>query len=222
MRIVIADDHALFRGGLRLHLASLDPRAELVEAGSFDQVLDLLDLDPPADLVILDLAMPGPRWQDCVPRLHGAWPRARLVVLTANDEAGAAQQALAIGAHGFILKSEPPDLFAAALRLILSGGRYFPVSVLGREPAPFDPPPPVADSPPPGPGVRAAHAVTGRQREVLTLMASGCSNKEIAWRLKLTEGTVKLHVAAILRALGAHNRTQAVSVARACGLLAEP
>lgn len=165
---------------------------------------------PPPDLVILDLGMPGPPWREAVADIRRLWPEARTVVLTADDSAETAQEALAVGTHGFILKSEEPHVFAAALRLVLSGGIYFPVSVLGHR---------SASSPTSTRAPRPLHAITERQKEVLGLVAAGCANKEIAWQLKLTEGTVKLHVAAILRALGASNRTQAVSIARGCGLI---
>lgn len=208
MRIVIADDHALFRGGLRLQLCDLLADADIVEASSFHDVLALVRAGPPPELAILDLGMPGPPWMDAMRRLRDAWPAARLVVVTADDKPDSVQHALSAGAHGFILKTEQPHVFAAALRLVLSGGHYFPLSALGREPAP-----------PPALPARPLHPVTGRQKDVLALIAEGCANKEIACRLKLTEGTVKLHVAAILRALGAYNRTHAVAIARNCNLL---
>lgn len=208
MRILIADDHALFRGGLKLQLSAFSDDLDVIEAGSFAEVLQLAEQAPAADLAILDLAMPGPSWHEAVKTLKQAWPTTRVVVLTGDDDPATVRAAVDLGVHGYVPKSEQPHVFAAALRLILAGGSYFPVSMLGRADAPS----PCAPATP--------HAITGRQREVLRLMAEGCANKEIAYRLGLTEGTVKLHVAAVLRGLGAHNRTQAVAIARESRLLA--
>lgn len=207
MRILIADDHALFRGGLKLQLSEFSDDLDVLEAASFDEVLTLAEQHKPADLAILDLGMPGPDWHEAVRLLRQAWPETRVVVLTGADDPATVRNALDAGVHGYVPKSEQPHVFAAALRLVLAGGSYFPVAMLGRaEPAPAAPP-------------ASSHAITGRQREVLQLMAEGCANKEIAYRLGLTEGTVKLHVAAVLRGLGAHNRTQAVAIARESRLL---
>lgn len=207
MRILIADDHALFRGGLKLQLSAFSDDLDVLEAGSFDEVLALAAQHDPVDLAILDLAMPGPCWSEAVRELRQAWPGTRVVVLTGDDDPATVRSALDAGVHGYVPKSEQPHVFAAALRLVLAGGSYFPVAMLGRtEPAPVCAP-------------ATPHAITGRQREVLQLMAEGCANKEIAYRLGLTEGTVKLHVAAVLRGLGAHNRTQAVAIARDAHLL---
>lgn len=208
MRILIADDHALFRGGLKLQLSTFSDDLDVLEAGSFDEVLVLAEQHTPADLAILDLAMPGPGWSDAVRALRQAWPETRVVVLTGDDDPATVRSALDAGVHGYVPKSEQPHVFAAALRLVLAGGSYFPVAMLGRA----EPAAPICAPANP-------HAITGRQREVLQLMAEGCANKEIAYRLGLTEGTVKLHVAAVLRGLGAHNRTQAVAIAREARLL---
>ncbi|MBI5165833.1 MAG: response regulator transcription factor [Magnetospirillum sp.] len=218
MRVVIADDHALFRGGLRFQLAEVAAGADIVEASSFDELMRLVEAGPPAELVIVDLSMPGPPWDECLRAVRCRWPAARMVVLTADGGAETMQRALKAGAHGFVPKSEQPHVFVAALKLVLSGGNYYPVSALGLTvPAGEAPASRVAMEREPV----EAHlpAITGRQRDVLHLLAEGCANKEIAYRLGLTEGTVKLHVAALLRCLGAHNRTHAVSLARNGGLI---
>ncbi len=206
MRIMIADDHALFRGGLKLQLAELVPEAEFLETASFDELLDRAPHEPPADLSILDLTMPGPHWRDALGQLRGHWPATRMVILSGDDAPATVHEAISLGVNGFIPKTEQPHVFTAALRLILSGGTYVPLSALGHAPQP-------------GAEKRALLPITDRQKQVLELMAEGCANKEIAYRLGLTEGTVKLHVAAVLRSLGAHNRTQAVNTARSNGLL---
>lgn len=203
MKVIIADDHALFRGGLRLQMMSMVPGATVIEAGDFRDVLGCGDGVDDVHLVVLDLGMPGPPWQESVRQIRRKWPAVRLVVVSGDDRPETIRAVLGAGANGFIPKSEHPDVFTAAMRLILSGGCYFPVSVVDADPEP----------------TRASGTVTDRQKTVLGLMALGLSNKQIARNLGLTEGTVKLHVAAILRGLGAANRTQAVSLGRSMGLI---
>ncbi|MBY0430972.1 MAG: response regulator transcription factor [Rhodospirillales bacterium] len=204
MHILIADDHALFRGGLSLQLKQFAPNADIVEARDFGQTLDLVKVaKPPFDLVLVDLGMPGMAWRDALLALRGL--RVRTVVLSGTSAPATVREALSLGASGYIPKSDEPDVLMAALKLVMSGGTYVPLCALGVS------------------GEEQARqpvgAITTRQREVLGLLAHGFSNKEIAYRLSLTEGTVKLHVAAILRSLGVTNRTQAVTLARASGLI---
>lgn len=205
MHILIADDHALFRGGLSLQLKQFAPDAEIAEARDFGQMLDLVKATKPAfDLVLVDLGMPGMAWRDALLALRNL--HVRTVVLSGTSAPATVREALSLGAAGYIPKSDEPDVLMAALKLVMSGGTYVPLCALGvssedqtRQPV---------------------GTITTRQREVLSLLAHGFSNKEIAYRLSLTEGTVKLHVAAILRSLGVTNRTQAVTLARASGLIA--
>lgn len=203
MKIVIADDHALFRGGLKLQLSQLDGAETVLEASDFTALIALAAAEMP-DLLVADLGMPGPPWREALATLRQQDARRRIVVLSASDTPAIVREAIRLGANGFVSKAEDPDLLVAALKLVMCGGTYVPPafvtgSAVG-EPA-------------------GECKVTGRQREVLSLLAEGLPNKEIAHRLHLTEGTVKLHVAAILKSLNATNRTQAVAAARRCGLL---
>jgi DNA-binding NarL/FixJ family response regulator len=205
MRILIADDHALFRGGLRLQLADFDRDLEAIEAESFDGLLAMAeDVNP--DMVIADLGMPGMPWRQALEKLREKLPNCRIVVLSANDDDLSVREAIRIGANGFISKRDPPEVVMAALNLVHSGGTCIPPGFVKRAGQ--------ADAPAPLQG-----NVTHRQRQVLQLLARGLSNKQIAYELQLTEGTVKLHVAAILKSLGAINRTQAVTAARMAGLI---
>lgn len=204
MKIIIADDHALFRGGLKVHLLQLDGAATVLEASDFPGLIALAAVEHP-DLVVADLGMPGPPWREALVSLRQQDAGRRIVVVSASDAPAIVREAIRLGANGFVSKAEDPDLLVAALRLVLCGGTYVPPAFVAGSAAGE----PVGDL-----------RVTGRQREVLALMAEGLANKQIAHRLHLTEGTVKLHVAAILRSLNATNRTQAVAAARRGGLLA--
>lgn len=238
MRIIIADDHALFRGGLRLQLAELAQDADIREAGTLDDAERVLSDSGAADVLLMDLDLPGMSWRDCVVDLRTQYPDMRLVVVSGDDRSETIREAMAIGVHGYIPKQEQPDVFCAALQLVLRGGSYFPAAIvagLTTRPIPegnnaAQPQRPaaaanlqsVAAPSPQKPSVMplASHPLTDRQMDVLALMSEGLSNKGIARQLGVTEGTVKLHVAAILRNLGAANRTQAVTLAREVGVLA--
>lgn len=211
MRILIADDHALFRDGLRLQLEAHDPSMQVLEAADFESVFEQARETDPPDLVLIDLAMPGMDWHQALPLLRKRCPDATVVVVSASDARDDILAALNCGAAGYIPKSSPGKVMLRALELVLSGGIYVPPEVLswvgptGKSAAAGE--------------VSTAHSLTPRQIEVLSLMAEGQSNKMIARTLDLSEGTVKLHVAAVLKALGADNRTQAVLVAVRSGVL---
>jgi DNA-binding NarL/FixJ family response regulator len=205
VRILIADDHALFRGGLRLQLADLGSDVEIVEASDFTSMIEVANSLRP-DIIVADLAMPGLPWRKALAELRAKDAGVRIVVLSANDSPPNVREAIRLGANGFISKSELPVTMIAALRLVLCGGVYVPPQFVADSA--------LGDAPSPGDG-----CLTHRQMDVVRLLAEGLSNKQIAYRLHLTEGTVKLHVAAIMKSLGASNRTQAVAAAQRAGLL---
>jgi len=224
VRLLIADDHELFRDGLRLVLSELDPDLDVLEASSFDEALTRVEEPPGVDLVLLDLVMPGMTWHEGLAALKQRLGTVPLVVLTAAEDRRLVADAVRLGASGFIPKTSSGKVMIGALRLVLSGGVYLPPALLEdgevatlRQALPIgtgeDPP-----DPPPRPVGAASTALTPRQREVLALMGQGQSNKEIARALDLSEGTVKLHVTAILKALKVHNRTGAVVAAARLGL----
>lgn len=229
MRILIADDHELFRDGLRLVLSDLGPEVSVAEAGTYDETLALLrpvaeDTEPPVGVVLLDLVMPGMRWTDGLAALKETAPDVPVVILSASQDRRLVLETVRLGAAGFIPKTSSSKVMLSALRLVLSGGIYLPPSLITAEDAATaeDPaallaaahsaPPPAADPPADIP------PLTPRQREVLALLGQGKSNKEIARLLDLSEGTVKLHVTAILKSLNVSNRTGAVVAASRLGL----
>jgi len=210
MRILVADDHALFRAGLRHLLVHLADEIHITEAGSCDDLLDRLSKDHGFELVLIDLLMPGMesfgRIQEICDRSGGA----PVVVVSVRDRAEDVEKALKAGAAGYIPKSSNPEVMINALKLVMSGGVYVPPNVLRlhRQVEPWDVA--VGGS---GEDGGSVTRLTGRQREVMALLAQGKSNKEIASDLGLAAGTVKIHISNIFKALNVRNRTQAVIAA---------
>ncbi|ABC24024.1 LuxR C-terminal-related transcriptional regulator [Rhodospirillum rubrum] len=222
MKILIADDHELFRDGLRLVLSSLDPALEVVEACTYDEALRLVSTNGDGaeafTLILVDLVMPGLPWSEGLQALRLAAPETPVVVLSASEDRKLVRDAVRLGASGFIPKTSSSRVMISALKLVLSGGMYLPAALLDDEVIVE----PVAVQAPAGgaggPTGPTASRLTPRQGEVLRLLGQGKSNKEIARVLDLSEGTVKLHVTAILKALGVNNRTGAVIAAQRLGL----
>jgi DNA-binding NarL/FixJ family response regulator len=207
MKVLIADDHPLVRDALARTLRCVQPDAEVLEAVDYASALRVLQAESPA-IALVDLHMPGMNRVDGVRRLRLLCPAVPLVVASGEDDPAVIRAALAAGAVGFLPKAESPDVLQQALRLVLGGGTYTPPQAL-------------ADLQPGAPAPRPdASGLTPRQMDVLRCLMHGQPNKLIARELGLTEGTVKIHIAAILRVLQARNRTEAVVVARNLGLQA--
>lgn len=200
MKILIADDHALFLSGLSLILQGLVPDAVIDTADSYGSLLSAAKKK--YNLILLDVAMPGGQLKPTLQELVHLQPNVPIVLLSAITDKKLIAEALHIGAKGFIPKTSSSSLLMNALKLILDGGTYLPSELLND----------TADSS--GDQVSLDTALTPRQIDVLKLLSLGKSNKEIALLLKLSEGTVKLHVTAILRALDVSNRTEAVIKAK--------
>ena len=222
MKILIADDHSLFREGLRFVLQQLDAGIQIIEAADFSEMLHKARQEMGLHVILLDLVMPGMTWQEGLTGLRESLPDVPVVILSASEDRPLVMQAVKLGAAGFIPKSSNSKVMLGAVRLVLSGGVYLPPALLERG---------IAqktnggvnheDSDVAAP--EATHVLlTPRQREVLGLVGEGKSNKEIARLLDLSEGTVKLHVTAILKALKVNNRTRAVVAASQLGLTSLP
>jgi DNA-binding NarL/FixJ family response regulator len=213
MKILIADDHELFRDGLRHVLDQLGGPLTIVEASDFDQALSTVEREKDIDIVLLDLSMPGMSWNDGLQRLKEQLPPTTpVIVLSASDDRRHVLQAVNLGAAGFIPKTSSSRVMLSALKLVLSGGVYLPPALLENGAQGLD------GTGGPMASENAVSFLTPRQREVLALLGQGKSNKEIARVLQLAEGTVKLHVTAILKALNVNNRTRAVVAASQLGL----
>lgn len=213
MKILICDDHALFRAGLRYVLADLEEGTTLVEAADGEQALRLTDQDPDLDLVLLDLEMPGMDGRAGLRRFRASHPSIPVVVVSASERPADIRQALEAGASGFIPKQSTREEMLAALRLVLAGGVYVPRAALRVE---------AEESPDERLRRRRERAgqLTPRQIEVLSLMARGLTNREICGALNIAEGTVKTHIGAIFEALEVTNRTEAAVAARELDLRA--
>jgi DNA-binding NarL/FixJ family response regulator len=207
MKIIVADDHALVRAGLAQLLGELDAGVTVLEAGSYAEAADLLAAHTDATLALLDLNMPGMHGYQQIEALAEQAPTVPLVMFSASENPQDMQGALDAGAMGYIPKSESPAVTLNALRLVLAGGVYVPPALLRSAGAPAEA----------APGDTTA--LTPRQREVLTMVIEGRTNKEIARAFELSEATVKSHVAAIFRALAVSNRTQAARAAETLGLV---
>ena len=206
MRILLADDHPLFREGVKPVLEKLDPAAEVIEAVDFPSAFEAMRHGGEMDLALMDLYMPGMSGIDGVIRFRAMFPDIPLVILSASEQLDDMQKPLAAGALGYINKSSSSDMILGALRRVLAGGVYTPPSLLDGD----DDEAAAAAAAAVG---KRYPALSGRQIEVLRHLAKGSSNRQIGEALDVTEGTIKLHVAAIFRILKVNNRTEAVLVA---------
>lgn len=207
MKILIGDDHLLFREGLCRLLTQLDDKATFVEAGTFDEVRELARDGQDFDLVLLDLQMPGFPGFSGVQEICEAQAGTPVVIVSASESQADVRAALDAGASGYIPKSSSVKIMLSALNLIFSGGIYVPpAALLGDGPGVGS----AAGASTGGGGNGGTPTLTQRQRDVLRCLREGKSNKQIAYELGLSEGTVKIHVTAVMRSLGVRNRTQAV------------
>ena len=214
MNILLVDDHALFRGGLKSLLKELGAGLVLDEAGNCAQALERC-AERRHDLILLDLNMPGLNRLDALAALREAVPEVPVVVLSGEDEPRVVRAAIERGAMGFIPKSATPEVLIQALRLVLAHGVYLPVAVLDAASAlPAAQAAARADTAP----AAVLPGLTPRQMDVLRCVIQGKPNKVIARELDVAEATVKVHLSSVLRAFGVRNRTEAVYAAAKMGL----
>ena len=202
-RLVIADDHPLFRGALREAISGLLDGAEIAEAGTFDHVGKLLDKGGEVDLILLDLSMPGARGFSGLMYLRAQYPSVPVVVVSANDDPAVIRRCMAFGASGFIPKTLGIEEMRRAIMRVLDGDVWTPPDVdltAG------------SDAETAALLTRLA-TLTPQQVRVLMMLSEGLLNKQIAYELTVSEATVKAHVSAILQKLGVESRTQAVIAA---------
>ena len=151
-----------------------------------------------------DLAMPKGKWQEALPHIHMLLPSTPIIILSAVFDKEIVQKTMDIGVSGYIPKTSPNAVIISALNLVMAGGMYIPPELLSNQPEQ---------------SAEASHILTPRQIDVIRAVAEGKSNKQIAYELGLSEGTVKLHVTAILKLLNVNNRTGAVREAERLGVL---
>jgi DNA-binding NarL/FixJ family response regulator len=202
-RLLIADDHPLFRGALREAVAGLFAGVDIAEAGSLDDVAKLLDRGGEVDLILLDLTMPGVRGFSGLIYLRAQYPSVPIVVVSANDDPAVIRRCMDLGTSGFIPKTLGIEQMRAAIVRVLEGGVWSPPDVdlqAGRDAE-------ISDL------MARLASLTPQQVRVLMMLSEGLLNKQIAYELGVSEATIKAHVSAILQKLGVESRTQAVIAA---------
>jgi DNA-binding NarL/FixJ family response regulator len=203
MKTLLADDHPLMREGVRQVLAQLEPPVEIIDAHDYPSLFAQTAANTDLDLALVDLNMPGFVGMQGITQFRNRFPDIPLVVLSASESPHDIRSALEAGALGYIPKAASTAVMLAALRQVLAGDIYVP-GCLGDSqaglhtvaPADFE--------------ALQHSGLTARQLDVARLLAQGCANKAIGGMLAMTENTVKVHIAAIFRALGVTNRTEAV------------
>lgn len=197
---LIADDHPLFREALRAMIDRMYPRAMVHETDHVNKLYGLADAWPDADLLLLNLNLPGGAGFGPLAHLRGRHPQMPIVILSARDDPVLMRRLAGHGARGFIPKSTDSATLSAALRHVLGGGAWLPERGDAAS----------AISGDAGPSAANAHELTPQQFRVLQMVAAGLLNKQIAHELHVTEATVKSHMTAVMRKLSVTNRTQAV------------
>lgn len=214
MKYLIVDDHALVAGALTLLLEDRDPEADVHTAATADAALELVDREGDADLLILDLSLPGVTGTELMEEIVRRQPMLKILVVSGLADQESIMRVLQLGAAGFVPKSLDTELLSSAIDFVLKGGVYIPLKLL-------------TESQKDGFFTRTAARLktpeaapphlTDRQLDVLAQLAKGAPIKRICRELDLSEGTVKTHVAAIYRSFGASNRTEALIAARRAG-----
>ncbi len=216
MKVLIADDHRLIIEGVKIKLAELDAGIEAVVAMNLDE-LDraVAAYADELDLALVDIAMPGTNGYQHVARLREQAPSLPVIVLSGSEDAELMRSLIDLGVLGFIPKAYSPDVMLSAIRLVLAGGIYIPPLLLANAQAQGWQPTEAASP------RDAKHSIDGlrsllteRQIDVMRLLSQGKPNKLIARDLGISEGTVKIHLAAIFRALNVRNRVEAVVASR--------
>lgn len=220
MKILVADDHELFLKGLELVLQDLDKDMQLVFAKNYTEMFKIIEQEQDFNLVLTDLAMPGSNWLEAMSQIHNSLPDTPIIILSAVFDREIVQKTIEIGVSGYIPKTSSNAVILSAVNLVMSGGVYIPSELLNadlknefaalRQFVEITPSKNVEEN---------IKILTPRQIDVIKCIAHGHSNKQIAHELGLTEGTVKLHVTAILKLLDVYNRTGAVMEATRLGLI---
>ncbi len=209
-RILIVEDHALVREAMAQSLARLEPGLVCVEASSADQALACLETDADLDLAVIDLMLPDMNGFSLLAVLAKRFPDVPAVVVSAIDDDASVRRAIKAGASGYVSKSSSSQVLLQALRVVLDGGVHLPDA---KSVTPLAKPAKRANM-----SAIERYGLTVAQGRVLELLAAGKANREIANLLSISEGTVKVHMTAIFRALDVSSRAQALVVISRCGI----
>ncbi len=210
-RVLIADDHPLYREAERAQVERTFPGVETILLGTSTEAVDRLRADRTFDLILIDLMMPGSTDASGVERVVKAANGVPVVVVSGSLEPHDIRSCIAAGAKAFVPKTIDPQVFASALSIVAAGGTYVPIEYLQGEPKAAAP----ASTPTPG-------GLTPREFDILKLVVEGHPNKEIARRLGIQEVTVKVNLTRIFGRLGARNRAQAAAIAVEMKLFPRP
>ena len=208
MKVLVVDDHSVFRTGLIQLLRTLGEDVEIVEANRFDEA-ERIATESDLDLITVDLVMPDSEPFVGLGRLRGAAPQVPIVVLSVIEQRRDVIRAIELGAMGYIAKAATAEEILTGIRQVMAGNIHVPRSLLNQEEAEG----PAISASAAADNRRLVEALTRRQKEVFELLAQGKSNPEIARELGVSAHTVRIHISAILRALGVSNRTQAAVLA---------
>jgi len=215
IKVLMVDDHALFRDGMRYVLQQLADEVEVIDSGDFLDGMHQAAQNPDLDLALIDLNMPGSEGSKSIKAFHQKHPSIPLVVVSGSDQRADIEKVMEYGAMGFISKMSSSKIMLSALRMVMDGGIYLPPQLLQQAVASMD-----QGAVPDRRTERVNKAgLTTRQTQTLQCLAEGLSNKEISAKMNLAEGTVKIHTAAVYQALRVNSRLEAVSAARRMGLL---
>lgn len=212
MKVLIAEDHALFREALGNLIKQVDSSVTIIEASKYSEIFSILAQDESFDFIILDLDLPDEHWEEGLFKLREKAPHTRIAVVSASEDCRSMRKSVEAGIVGYIPKSLDPKVLFGAIKIILDGGTYVPINAVSCQQE-------NSSKNSPRDTTSAGRDLTKRQTEVLMLVAEGKSNKQIAFEMGVSEATVKLHINALLRSLGASNRTKAVILAQKKGLI---
>lgn len=200
LTIIIADDHPLFRGALKQAVVTIGCHCQIIEAGTFEDAKSVASDNPDADVMLLDLAMPGVSGFSGLMSMRATQPNLPIIVVSATDDAATVRRSIELGASGFISKSSGIDDIRTAVRAVLRGEIW----TSGQMGSTSEPDQDVADL------LNRLKSLTPQQNRVLAMLAEGLLNKQIAYELNVSEATIKAHVSAILLKMKVDSRTQAV------------
>ncbi|QDX82557.1 DNA-binding response regulator [Denitratisoma sp. DHT3] len=198
LKLLVVEDHALVREGLLQTLRDIEPNTVAIGAADADEALQVLEATSNLDMVLLDLMLPGLNGMAFLAVLRKRFPALPVVILSALDDAETVKRAIEHGASGFVPKASTSESMLDALRQVLAGGVYLPPRYRdgGEQPRRRS--------------VAERYGLTASQSRVLELLTQGKTNRQIGELLGLTEGTVKIHMSAIFKALNVNNRSQAL------------
>lgn len=206
-KIIIADDHPLCRGALHQTVKNLYPTAQISEASTLEHLIEQISFGPNIDLILLDLSMPGVRGFSGLLYLRSQHPNIPVAICSATEDSTTIRRALDFGASGFIPKSARLDTMAMAVHAIMGGEVWIPddvdLDVIDKDEE----------------MIKRMSSLTPQQMRVLMMVSEGLLNKQIAYRLSVSEATIKAHVSAILQKLNVESRTQAVIIANRVGVV---